>query len=152
MKISSKKEVIVKEKLDEGNINEISNIASKIIHKLYAIKNYQIHLLLAATLVAIGFAYYFYNEASVLKKDPDKVAREETESIISRVSKLIVLPEEIPTMATVLDPAKLVDQPFFTKAKTGDRVLIYVKAKRAILYDPIANKIVEIAPLNIGNE
>ena len=29
-------------------------------------------------------------------------------------------------------------------------MIIYTNAKRAILYDPTANKIVEMAPLNIG--
>ena len=54
-------------------------------------------------------------------------------------------------MATVSDLEKLKDQPFFAKAKIGDKVLIYTDAKKAILYDPVNDKIVEVAPINIGN-
>lgn len=34
--------------------------------------------------------------------------------------------------------------------KNGDKVLIYVKAKKAILYDPAKNIIVDVAPVNIA--
>lgn len=104
------------------------------------------------TLVAIGAAIYFYFQA-VKSNDPQKITQKEIELLVSRVGKLIVLPEgEQPTMATVTDPEKLKDQPFFSKAKNGDKVLIYTNARKAILYDPTQNKIIEVAPLNIGNK
>ena len=113
------------------------------------------NVILALAVVTIGSAgssYYFYNEASALKKDPNKVTREETIDLVAQVGKLIVLPEgEIPTVVTVADLEKLKDQPFFAKAKTGDKVLIYTNAKKALLYDVKNNKIVEVAPINIGN-
>lgn len=98
-----------------------------------------------------GTAVYFYKQFSNLKKNPNKVAVDESKSIIDAVGKLIVLPSgEQPTLATVTDPEKLKDQPFFASAKKGDKVLIYTNAKKAILYDPAENKIVEVAPINIG--
>lgn len=115
-------------------------------------KKYAINILVIAVLASGASAYYFYNEASALKKDPNKVTREGTEKLIAQIGKLIVLPEgETPTVATVSDPEKLKDQTFFARAKTGDKVLIYTNAKRAILYDVENNKIVEVAPINIGN-
>ena len=115
-------------------------------------KKHAVSILVVVTLAAGGTAYYFYNEASALKNDPDKIAREDTEKLVAKVSKLIVLPEgETPTIATVSDPEKLADQAFFAKAKKGDKVLIYASAKRAILYDDESNKIVEVAPINIGD-
>ena len=45
---------------------------------------------------------------------------------------------------------KLGDQAFFSKAQKDDRVVIYAQAKKAILYRPSTKKIVEVAPLNIG--
>jgi hypothetical protein len=63
---------------------------------------------------------------------------------------LIVLPTgEQPTIATVSDINKLRSQSFFTHARNGDKVLIYTKAQEAILYDPYANKIVEVGPVNM---
>ncbi len=110
-------------------------------------------LLIIITLGSIGLAFYFYMQNVKFTRDPQKVAQEETDQLVSRVGELIVLPEgEIPTIATVTDPEKLKDQPFFSKAKNGDKVLIYTNAKKAILYDPTQNKIIEVAPLNIGNQ
>ena len=69
---------------------------------------------------------------------------------ITAVSKLVVLPaDETPTVATITDLAPLAGQPFFAQAKVGDKVLIYAKAQKAILYDPSTDKVIEIAP--IGN-
>jgi len=108
--------------------------------------------LVVVTISVSGLAYYFYNELLILKQDPSKVTREETEKLVAQVGKLIVLPEgETPTVATVADPEKLKDQAFFARAKTGDKVLIYTNAKKAFLYDAENNKIVEVAPINIGN-
>ncbi|MEK7138877.1 MAG: hypothetical protein AAB799_01720 [Patescibacteria group bacterium] len=98
-----------------------------------------------------GVAYYFYTESSILKRDPNKAILEETDKIVAEISKLIVLPEgEVPTLATVANPEALRNQPFFSKAKRGDRVLIYSSARKAILYDQKNNKIIEVAPINIG--
>lgn len=97
---------------------------------------------------ALGAAGYFYNKAYGSKNaDPAK----EAAAVVERVGKLMILPtDETPTIATVSDPAKLRDQKFFTNAKEGDKVLIYTHAGKAILYDPAANKIVEVAPINLG--
>lgn len=84
--------------------------------------------------------------------DTQKAAQEEINKIVDDVGKLIVLPKgEVPTIATVTDLKQLKDQPFFDNAKVGDKVLIYTKAQKAILYDPSSNKIVEMAPLNTGS-
>ena len=60
------------------------------------------------------------------------------------------LPQEVPTVATVSDVSKLKNQAFFANAKNGDKVLIYQNAKKAILYRPSSNKIVEFGPINLG--
>ena len=108
-------------------------------------------ILVILLLVAIGAGSYFYLQFAELSKNPQKTAQQEVQELVSKVSKLIVLPEgETPTIATVSDPEKLKEQPFFANAKNGDKVLIYTNAKKAILYDPVNNKIVEVAPVNIG--
>lgn len=80
---------------------------------------------------------------------PEAIA--ESKKIVEAVGKLVILPKgEEPTVATVTDPAKLADQPFFDNSQTGDKVLIYTTSQRAILYRPSENKVIEIAPLNIN--
>ena len=111
--------------------------------------------ILLALIVVAGVsgvaAFSFYQQLQEIKANPQSVVQEEADALIARVAKLIVLPEgEAPTIATVQDPEVLKEQPFFANAKRGDKVLIYTNAKKAILYDPVNNRIVEVAPVNIG--
>ncbi len=83
--------------------------------------------------------------------DPQLMAKQETQDLIDKVGQLIVLPTgEEPTIATVTDLNALQDQPFFANAQVGDKVLIYTQAKRAVLYRPSTNRVIEVAPLNLG--
>lgn len=103
---------------------------------------------------ALGAAIYFYMQyqhTQQLLKSPNQNAEQEVSSTVEEVGKLIVLPEgERPQVATVSDVNKLKSQQFFANAKNGDRVLIYAKAQKAILYDPIQKKIVEVGPINLA--
>lgn len=108
--------------------------------------------LFVTLVITTSMAVHFYLKFIELKKNPQQFAQGEVQKVIAKVSRLIVLPEgETPTMATVTDLEKLKNQPFFSKAQIGDKVFIYASAKKAILYDPVNNKIVEVAPLNIGD-
>ena len=103
---------------------------------------------LLALLIAVGSsAFYFYQQRSVPQSD----AKQQAEAaLIARVGKLVLLPEgETPTIATVSNPEKLRDQPFFAGAKEGDKVLVYTLARKVYLYDPVNNLIVTVAPLTI---
>lgn len=79
--------------------------------------------------------------------------QKEVQNLVENVSAIAVVPtDETPTIATVSDPEVLKNQSFFLGAKKGDKVLIYSVAKKAVLYDPVAHKIINIAPLNIDTE
>ncbi len=41
---------------------------------------------------------------------------------------------------------------FFVNAKTGYKVLVFPVSKKAILYDPVLNKIIEVAPFQINED
>ncbi len=104
-------------------------------------------------LVAAGSAAYFYIRLAQLQQNPQAVAASEVEDLVAEVGQLIILPQgEVPTVATVTDPERLKNQPFFAQAKIGYKVLLYSNARKAILYDPGEKKIVEVAPINIGNQ
>jgi len=84
--------------------------------------------------------------------NPQESAKLETERVKASVAQLIDVPEgEDPTIASVVDASKLSSQAFFKNAQNGDKVLMYAQAKKAILYRPGTNKIIEVAPINIGN-
>ncbi|HEY4476639.1 MAG TPA: hypothetical protein VJB69_01510 [Candidatus Paceibacterota bacterium] len=109
-------------------------------------------ILSVVAVTSLIVAGYFYNENSRLRIDPQAAAKSEVQEIVTKVGQLVVLPDgEEPTLATVADPEQLRDQPFFARAKKGDKVLVYNIAKKAILYDPIQNKILEIAPITSEN-
>lgn len=98
-------------------------------------------------------SYYFYNKyqkSQALLKNPTEAARQEVQVLTAQVGRYIELPNEEPTVATVSDKEKLKDQPFFQKAENGDKVLIYTQARKAILYRPATNKIIEVSTVNLG--
>jgi hypothetical protein len=75
----------------------------------------------------------------------------ESQDLVAKVGAIIELPSgETPTIATVTDISKVKDQAFFTNAQNGDKLLIYPQAKKAILYRPSTNKVINVAPLVIG--
>lgn len=104
------------------------------------------------SIVALVVAGSFYFQLSKLKQDPNTLLQEEVAVLVEKIGKLIVLPaDEEPTVATVSDPELLKDQAFFNNAQEGDKVLIYTNAKKAVLYSVLLNKIINVAPLNIGD-
>lgn len=109
-------------------------------------------ILVLLFLAAIGSGYYYYNNYQKLLKNPDIVTKQEATWLVDKVSKLMSLPtDEEPSTATVLDKDKLKDQAFFKNAENGDKILIYSKAKKAILYRPSIDKIIEVMPLALDN-
>jgi len=106
-------------------------------------------VIIIVALVAVALGGYFYYQLKTIKTNPQTVAKEEVETLISKVSKLYLLPiGEDPTVATVSDPEALKNQSFFTQSEKGDKVLIYTKIGKAILYRPSIDKIIETAPIN----
>jgi hypothetical protein len=75
----------------------------------------------------------------------------QTDQLVGKVGRLVDLPPgETPTIATVNDSAKLKTQAFFADAKDGDKVLIYSKAGKAVLYRPSTNRIIEYSTVNLS--
>lgn len=103
-------------------------------------------VVLAAALLA-----FFGNEYFTLSANPDAENQKKIEAVVVKVEKLIDLPQgEVPTLATVSDTSNLKGQAFFEHAEVGDQVLLYTNAKKAYLYSPSKNIIIEVASLNIG--
>jgi hypothetical protein len=107
---------------------------------------------------AVGFGTYRYvqlsREVTRLRTSPQGVAdaaKADIKKLVTQVSKLISVPsDETPTVATVSDSEKLKANPFFANAQNGDKVLLYTEAKKAILFRPGENKIIEVGPISIG--
>lgn len=118
-------------------------------------KNHTLILFAVVAVLALAAvpSYYFYNKyqkSQELLKNPTEAARQEVQALAAQVGKYIELPKEEPTVATVSDKEKLNDQAFFAKAENGDKVLIYTQSRKAILFRPSTNKIIEVSTVNLG--
>lgn len=118
--------------------------------RLFRIRIFVLTILLIAVAAT---AYYFYDQNKktlTLLNNPKQATEQETKDLTEKVGKLMTLPDEKPTIISVVDKEKVKDQPFFAKAENGDKVLVYTAAKKAILYRPNANKIIEVGPVDIA--
>lgn len=98
----------------------------------------------AVGLFLAGLLYFIVTKAThaVFSKDEDPQA------LVEAVARHMVVPgDEEPTIATVSDLNALKDQAFFRNAQVGDKVLIYMKSQRAILYSPSLDRILEVGPV-----
>ena len=106
-------------------------------------------------LVLTGFAawsFYSYRQSQkeVVRlstiEGQQELQKNEIESLLEKVKTHMVLPEdEEPTVATISDVDALVkQQPFFKGTQNGDKVLVYVKARKAIIYSPERDIIVNV--------
>lgn len=122
----------------------------------------------AVVVVSLLAAFYYYNQyqksQEQLKKgiiSPSQASEEaakqaaqeankkEVQSLVAKVGALMELPNEEPTIATVVDKEKLKDQAFFAKAENDDKLLIFTQARKAVLYRLSNNKIINVAVINI---
>lgn len=140
------------------NVNQAGDVLKENINsekgknKMSKFAKILISLLVIFFIASAVFAGYYYKKVKDLTKNESALKDTQLKEVIEKVGKLVVLPQnEQPTLATVSDPSQLQNQPFFKSAKKGDQVLVYINARRAILYDPVANKIIDIAPLNVNN-
>lgn len=140
-----KPEIIIEEKEE----NKGSLVVSR--KRIYTI----VLTLVLIILICLGFAFYFYskstsnigaqNSAAAAGADVQK----QLADTVAMVQKIAFLPQnDPPTLAIISDPTQLVSELFFKETKVGDRILIYPKTQKAVLYRPTDNKIVEMMTLS----
>lgn len=113
-----------------------------------------IYLLTAIILLlfgALGFYVYKDHFAPQNKTDnKEQSVQKEIDFLIEKIGKHIILPVgEEPVLATVSDVEKVRNKAFFQQAKNGDKVLIYTKARKAILYRLSTDRIIEVGPVEL---
>ena len=114
-------------------------------------RNYIKIIILFFVLAGIAILGFFYQD-NISYKNPDTILDGEAKIIFDKVDQLAVVPQnETPTLAKVSNPELLKEQAFFIDAKKGDVVLIFSNAKKAVLYDPVANKIINMTSVNLGD-
>lgn len=113
-----------------------------------------IWLAIAVPTLLIGVYYYvqYINTKSELVRFKENPQTAAIYDLLEKVGTHIQLPKnETPTIATITDVDKLKGQPFFARAQNGDKILMYEKTQRTIIYRPLTDKIIETASISISN-
>jgi hypothetical protein len=109
-----------------------------------------IGLLLIAAITA-GLLYYQTRQelrSLSTKQGQQEAAKKEIKTLVASLSKLTILPEEDPVIATILDEQALATQSAFYKdAQKGDKLLVFPNAQKAYIYSPSRNILVNSGPL-----
>jgi len=117
-------------------------------------KSVWIFVCFIVALLLAGNIYFFLQNKQLttsITADKKEADKKEAQDIYKTISKFMELPKEEPVLATVIDKTKLQDQSFFSKAQNGDKLLVFSKARKALLYRPTTSKVVEFAPLSLGD-
>ena len=112
------------------------------------------------SVIAVEVAIFFYVQwqqaeklvgQSPAGKQDQTISRDEIEKTVRELSEIVLLPEgELPTLSTITDIKELTEnKDFFANAQNGDKVLMYQQAKKAFLYRPSTQKLINLAPVNI---
>ncbi|OGM97156.1 MAG: hypothetical protein A2817_00375 [Candidatus Yanofskybacteria bacterium RIFCSPHIGHO2_01_FULL_39_8b] len=104
----------------------------------------------AGPVLAVFFVIWFviFNKEGSAIKIQDVSSAKYNNELVAQIARLIVLPDERPFIATIVDYKPLENNPFFKGAKKGDKVLFYEKADKAILYDIELNRIINVSSIN----
>lgn len=117
-------------------------------------------LRLFAVLVLLSVTAWSFWQYNVTKRQLDnltnqpdqaEIAQQERQELLNKVSQLMVLPAgENPLIFDIQNAASLAQsQPFFANAVDGDKLLLYPRAGRSILYSPSRNIVVNVGNLSV---
>lgn len=114
-----------------------------------------------AIIVFLGLVIILFVQRQQLEDKVDKLENntsqvspnaDEAQKLTGEIGKYIELPNEAPTVVTVADANKVKGQTFFVAAQDGDKVLLFAKAGKAILYRPSTKKVIEMASINLDQQ
>lgn len=131
--------------MDEAPTKYENKPLKRTAHKLF----YFIIVIIFLIFISPGiYFYYQYQKTSNYLKLLNSSSINAPKDITDTVGRLIQLPiGETPEIVRITDANRAKEKPFLWKAENGDILFLYSKAKQAILYDPITNKIKEVGPL-----
>jgi len=78
----------------------------------------------------------------------DSLSKISNEKALKMLEKVIVLPDEEPTITTITDASGLRTQDaFYKNTKDGDLIFLYMNNRKIIIYRPNENKIINVGPI-----
>lgn len=111
--------------------------------------------IIVVIVIVIAAGYYIwkvYNPQNLTQTEVDKASQEQILSILSRVKRHLILPEnELPQVAEIKDAAQASkEQPFLNGSQNGDFLIVYANAGKAIVYSPTRDLIINVGPVQVN--
>ena len=102
---------------------------------------------LVVALIIVSLAYTKEKNKKITSADIQALQQQEVAMVLDEIAKHMILPEGVqPTVATITNVDNLrKEMPFFDNAENGFKVVVY--ENKAILFDPIRQIIVDVAPV-----
>jgi hypothetical protein len=144
----------IKKKVPQPEQVEAAVPTKKLKRSSVSLKKFRLIIVLAVVLVLLsGFLTYKYiqinRQIKQLQNGSNQVVATSTQKLLTKVGNLALLPQgQTPSVAIVKNVDQLKSQAFFDSAQNGDYLIVYTQAKKAILYRPSDNRIVEYANTN----
>lgn len=76
-----------------------------------------------------------------------KAQAKEQLQTVDKIGKLLRLPNETPIFTTVYNEKDFENNNLFRAVKKGDKILLFINAKQAIIYRPSSNQVIEVLPV-----
>jgi hypothetical protein len=101
-------------------------------------------VLVLLLLSTAGNIYLYKRYTAAENKNPDI----QTERIVKDLQAITTVPDETPSVLTVVDKSKLSDSTIAKNADNGDKILLFQKASKVYIYRPSSKKLITILSLN----
>ena len=82
-----------------------------------------------------------------------QLSEKEIKSLLTAASSLILLPEEEPTIVTITNAKEAAaQQTFYQGSVDGDKLIVFPKAQKALIYSPSREILVNVGPVYFNEE
>ena len=104
-------------------------------------RKFMVGVLVLLLIVAAGTStLLFVKYQDALKDNPQR----EQQRVLTALAEVIQLPKEAPGFSTVVDVSKLSNPTLKARAKNGDKLIVFAKAKRLVIYRPSTTKVIDM--------
>jgi hypothetical protein len=94
-------------------------------------------------LLVAGNIFFFVKYRQAVDNNPDV----QTQRIIDDLRKTTTLPDETPSIVTVVDKTKLSNPTVAQGVENGDKIMLFQKAEKVVIYRPSTGQLVNILNL-----
>lgn len=110
-------------------------------------KNKKIVSLLIIIIIAL-LGYAVYDKFFTTTTPEGQLSEKEIKSLVTKVSKLINVPDEMPVVAKIIKAEELiVEQKFYTGSKDGDYLIVFPTTQKAMIYREDEDRLINVGPI-----